>query len=125
VRPLRLRLSLGVAALATAATIAGFVAGASHDPRPAPAPADLPADPTASAAADLPAGEPLPPVRFEGAARPRVPAGILARAASARALERGPSCPPSPAARPSSEPPPCVSEQRESIDIDWHVAPEP
>jgi hypothetical protein len=52
----------------------------------------------------------------------RVPAGILARAAKARALERGPACA---ASAPAQEAPRCPGEQRESIDVDWHVARDP
>jgi hypothetical protein len=123
-----LRLVLGGAA---AAALVGFTAGFLNGdgelaPPPAPAVATSPA-------ALAPKAEPLPPAVVPDAARPRVPAAILARAADARALDRrGEACPPagptSPAAHtspspPREEPPRCAPEQRETIEIDWHVTP--
>jgi hypothetical protein len=75
----------------------------------------------AAPAAPSSRGQPIPPSPYAELVRPRVPAGILARAADARALERGPTCPPPAEQR---ELPRCVPEDRESIDIEWHVARE-
>jgi hypothetical protein len=104
------------------AVVAGFVAGTVRQARSRPA--APPAAALPPAAAEAPAADPLLSPPAERGGRPRVPAGILARAASARALERGPSCRPSAPATPQ-EPARCVPEQRESIDIDWHVARDP
>ncbi len=106
--------------IAASAAIAGFLAGvlslrAPHHAAPA-APSTAPSTKAPAPSAD----EALPPVPFPGA-RPRVPAGILARAADARALDRGPPCPAPEEQR--ALPPRCASEQRESIEIDWHVDP--
>ncbi len=104
-----------LAGIVASAALVGYVARAfgpaAHDAAP-------PSDPPALGA-DAAQGEPLPPAPFSGAERPHVPAGILARAADARALERGPSCPPPAAAL---APPVCAPEGRESIEIEWHVA---
>ena len=85
--------------------------------------------PPVGEASPVAAPRPSPPpgerVRVRGlpdaARRPRVPAGILARAADARALDPGPSC--APAAAPP-EAPPCPPESRESIEIEWNVGPD-
>ncbi len=115
-----------VAAVAVSAAVAGLAARAfapaaretRREASGAPAP---PARQQFSAA--VPANVPAPgtpaPKRQRSAARPRVPAGILTRAAEARALERGPSCAPATA---PGEPPRCAPEQRPSIEIEWHVA---
>jgi hypothetical protein len=107
--------SRALAGAAAGAALAGFVLGALsvRDPEPPPpaAPAPVAAEPRA---------EPLPPAPFPAPERTRVPAGILARAANARALDRGPACPP---VQPPEEPARCSPEQRESIEIEWHVAP--
>ncbi len=109
--------------IAASAAIAGFLAGvlSLHAPlHAAPAaPSTAPSTVTPAAPARS-ADDPLEPVPFPGE-RPRVPAGILARAADARALDRGPSCPAPEEHR--APPPRCASEQRESIEIDWHVDP--
>jgi hypothetical protein len=115
-----------LAGIVASAALVGFVARAfgpaAHDAALAPVPsAGEPAPPSDPPAlgADAAQGEPLPAAHFSGAERPHVPAGILARAADARALERGPSCPPPAAAL---APPVCAPEGRESIEIEWHVA---
>jgi hypothetical protein len=114
-----LRLVLGGAA---AAALVGFTAGLLDGddelapPAAAAAPARTPLEP--------PRAEPLPPAVVPDAERPRVPAAILARAASARALDRrGPACPPREPPPAREEPPRCAPEQRESIEIDWNVPP--
>jgi hypothetical protein len=102
-------------AIAVAAAVAGFLAGTS-------APAAVVRSVRASGGPPAQAPQPLPPVQLPEVTRPLVPAGILARAANARALERGPSClPPGKALEASS----CSEEERESIEIDWHAAREP
>ncbi len=104
-----------LAGIAATAAVAGFIAGVFSPRLPAAAP-------PAAAAVPAAAPEPLPPLALPERARPQVPAGILARAADARALDRGPSCAAPDVGR--LEPPRCASEQRESIEIEWHVAPE-
>jgi hypothetical protein len=52
--------------------------------------------------------------------RPAVPPGVLSRAAEARALDRGPACPP---ARPADKA--CPPEPREAVEIEWDGAREP
>lgn len=100
--------------IAASAAIAGFLAGVLSIHAAPAAPSTAPSTPARSA------DDPLPPVPFPGE-RPSVPAGILARAADARAIDRGPSCPAPEEHR--APPPRCASEQRESIEIDWHVDP--
>jgi hypothetical protein len=115
-----LRLVLGGAA---AAAVVGFTAGLldGDDELVQPAAAAAPA----RTVLEPPTAEPLPPAIVPDAERPRVPAAILSRAATARALDRrGPACPPREPPRPAREEPPrCAPEQRESIEIDWHGAP--
>lgn len=109
-----------LAGAAVGAALTAMAAGALSLREPKPA---APAAPSAAAEpprSEPPQGEPLPPAPFLLGERPRVPAGILARAASARALERGPSCPQVEAPQ---EPSLCAPEQRRSIEIEWHVAP--
>jgi len=107
-----------LAGIGATAAVAGFIAGVFSPRLPAAAPPA--AAPVPAAAFD--AGEPLPPLALPERARPQVPAGILARAADARALDRGPSCAAPDVGR--LELARCASEQRESIEIEWHVAPE-
>jgi hypothetical protein len=104
-----------LAGAAAGAALAGFVLGARsvNDPEPPPPAVSAPI-------AAEPRAEPLPPAPSSPPARTRVPAGILARAAKARALDRGPACPP---VEPPEERARCAPEQRESIEIEWHVAP--
>ncbi len=103
-----------LAALAAAAVVAllGTAAlGARERAAPAPA-AAVPADPA-------PAGTSRPVAASTVAGRavhPSVPAGILARAAGARALERAPACPPTAAGEPG-----CGGAERESVEIEWNV----
>jgi hypothetical protein len=102
-----------LAAVGTAAAVAA-AGGALFVPRrpssrevAAPAPArDLPPD-------AFPAGSPVREVRVA------VPPGILARAAGARALEHAPVCTPAP-----SRPPEACAPPRDSVEIEWDVAPE-
>jgi hypothetical protein len=105
-----------VAGAALGAAVAGYAVGVlTREPALDP--------PVASALEPAPGaqpGEPLPPAAFAGADRPRVPAGILARAANARALHRAPYCPSEP---PADEPPRCAPEPRDPVEIEWHVAP--
>jgi len=110
------------AAIAGAAAVVGLgaelFAPAERSAPPAAAPAREPAPPDVAPRAEPPAA-PLPLARVPAAPRTRVPAGILSRAADARALERGRACPP-PAPR---EPRRCLpGEEREPIEIEWHVA---
>jgi hypothetical protein len=53
-----------------------------------------------------------------------VPPGVLSRAAEARALDRGPVCPPAPPAAPA-DPTACASEPHATVEIEWDVAREP
>ncbi len=68
------------------------------------------------------AREPVP-VRRTGR-RASVPPGVLARAAEARALERGPVCPPTPGAVPAG-PAACAPEPLVRVEIEWDGAREP
>jgi hypothetical protein len=113
VTPLRVLAALGVS-LAIAGAV---VAALPQRDRPAP-PAAEAAEPPPHQARPVraPRREP-PPLGGAGAPRLDVPAGILARAATSRALERGPSC----SSAPSEAAPRCPPEQRESIEIDWRV----
>jgi hypothetical protein len=56
--------------------------------------------------------------------RASVPPGVLSRAAEARALERGPVCPPAPPAAPT-DPKGCGPEPHATVEIEWDVAREP
>jgi hypothetical protein len=109
-----------LAGIAVTGVVAGFVAGVFSPRLPGAAPPAAAAR-AAAPAPTAPAGEPLPPLVLPERARSQVPAGILARAAEARALDRGPSC-----SAPDREhaPPRCASEPRETIEIEWHVAAE-
>ncbi len=79
--------------------------------------------PLAPAQAAPPAsGAPLVPAPFLSGVRPSVPAGILARAVNARALERGPSCPPAEPAPAAGE---ACDDAREAIEIEWHGSRDP
>jgi hypothetical protein len=66
--------------------------------------------------------QPLPLARSSDAARSRVPAGILGRAADARALERHPPCRRDAKAKDAGQ---CRPGGNESIDVEWNVAGEP
>jgi hypothetical protein len=106
-------------AIGAAAAVAGFVVGV-LGPRVGEGQARAAVPPPD--ASDASSGAPLAPVPRREAARPRVPAGILARAADARALERAPACG---AAARDHEPARCAPVERETIDIEWHVARDP
>jgi hypothetical protein len=108
---------------AVAVALAGFTAGFLNVEAERAAAAPPAASPTATAPPPPKLSEPLPPAVVPRAARARVPAAILARAANARALERGPACPPADRSPAPEGPPRCAPEQREAIEIEWHVAP--
>ncbi|HEX9306011.1 MAG TPA: hypothetical protein VF894_00880 [Anaeromyxobacter sp.] len=110
-----LRLLAAIAAAALGALGAGLVAPRLHAAFGSPAPV--------SVLRAHASGGPLAPAPFVPPMRPSVPAGILARAADARALERGPSCPPPTPTASAREA--CGTEEREAIEIEWHVDREP
>jgi hypothetical protein len=126
VKGLRLLAAIGVAVAIVGLVVAALPQRAAPAPAPAgggaPAPLLAPPAPAETRGERAGDGEARATEPGDGAGpRPRVPAGILARAAKARALERGPACPASARAQ---ETPRCPAE-RASIDIDWHVAREP
>ena len=112
----------GLRALAAGWGAAALVALASCRDAPAPRAAADTAEPRLGVVptATLPPVSPRVTSTVGPGLRPAVPPGVLSRAAEARALDRGPACPP---ARPANEA--CPPGPREAVEIEWDGAREP
>lgn len=106
--------------LAAAAAVA--LAGTSLILRGSPAERREPAVPPPPAPAAVPPAGPTTSLRKKAAGSDLrdVPAGIIARAANARSLERAPACRPLPRQSDAACPP-----HRDTVEIRWDVAKEP